>query len=93
MATATTDTIIENPSASGPVRAAFTTPTDGRISLSEAQDFDSLEDAAFSFHSFGSNKRLNDPDGAVGIVWVGEDHTDSQIELRFDANGSVFFEN
>lgn len=92
-AAATLEDIIQDPAASGPVRVAFATPTDPRISSEEGRDFDSLEDAAASFHAFGHEANLSDPDGAVGVVWMGEDFIESEIVLRFDNNGTVFFEN
>lgn len=90
-ATLTLDSMIENPATTGPVRVAFLGPEE-TFDADQAREFDSLEEAAISFHAFGSNNHLNDPDGAVGIVWIGED-TSSELELRFDGNGTVFFEN
>lgn len=90
-ATMTLEAMIESPATTGPVRVAFVTPNEA-VDSDLARDFDSLEEAALSFHSFGSNNHLNDPDGAVGIVWIGEGSVMSELELRFDANGTVFFE-
>lgn len=91
-ATLTLEAMIENPAATGPVRVAFVAP-DEAVDSDQAREFDSLEEAALSFHSFGSGNHLNDPDGAIGIVWIGEGSVMSELELRFDGNGTVFFEN
>lgn len=90
-ATLSLDAMIESPATTGPVRVAFLAPEEP-FDADQAREFDSLEEAAISFHAFGFNNHLNDPDGAVGIVWIGEDST-SELELRFDGNGTVFFEN
>ena len=92
MSTSTIDKIVENPATSGPVRAAFLAPETLRADIADAREFDSLEEAALSFHSFGNCSHLNDPDGAVGIVWIGDNHLESEVELRFDANGSDFID-
>lgn len=92
-ATLNLDAMIDSPANTGPVRVAFVTPEDVSVDASQAREFDSLEEAAISFHSFGAQNHLNDPDGAVGIVWIGEGTAMSELELRFDGRGTVFFEN
>lgn len=92
-ATLTLDAMIENPATTGPVRVAFLTPDDETVHSAQTREFDSLEEAAISFHSFGAQNHLNDPEGAVGIVWIGEATAMSELELRFDGRGTVFFEN
>lgn len=91
-ATLTLEAMIDSPASTGPVRVAFVTPEDATVDAVQAREFDSLEEAAISFHSFGAQNHLNDPDGAVGIVWIGDGIAMSGLELRFDGRGTVFFE-